>query len=64
MPRTVDVTFEPGESGPKSITIPIINDGLVEPIEEFKVVMVSSSEPAVKLGSPTSVNIYLQDDDG
>ncbi|XP_046846527.1 uncharacterized protein LOC124440255 isoform X4 [Xenia sp. Carnegie-2017] len=63
LPRTVDVTFEPGESGPKSITIPIINDGLVEPIEEFKVVMVSSSEPAVKLGSPTSVNIYLQDDD-
>jgi hypothetical protein len=46
------------------MTIPIIDDHLVEPTEKFKVNLVSSSEPSVKLGEPTSVNILLKDNDG
>ena len=64
VPQTVDITFEAGETGPKMMTIPIIDDHLVEPTEKFKVNLVSSSEPSVKLGEPTSVNILLKDNDG
>jgi hypothetical protein len=46
------------------MTIPIIDDLLVEPTERFKVNMVSSSVPAVKLGEPAAVNILLKDNDG
>ncbi|CAB4027156.1 Alkaline phosphatase, partial [Paramuricea clavata] len=63
VPRTVNITFQPGETGPKSMTIQIIDDHLVEPTEEFKVNLVSSSVPGVRLGEPTSVNIHLQDND-
>ena len=64
VPRTVNITFQPGETGPKSMTVQIIDDHLVEPTEEFKVNLVSSSVPGVRLGEPTSVNIHLQDNDG
>ncbi|XP_028398895.1 uncharacterized protein LOC114521039 isoform X22 [Dendronephthya gigantea] len=63
VPTIVEVTFEAGETGPKRITIPVIDDDLVEPTEEFKVNLISSSVPTVKLGEPTSVNIHLQDND-
>lgn len=64
VPTTVELTFEAGETGPKRITIPVIDDDLVEPTEVFKVNLISSSVPTVKLGDPTSVNIHLQDNDG
>ena len=64
VPKTVDFTFNPGETIPKRLVIDIIDDGLVEPTEEFKVKLISSSIPAVKLGEPASVNIHVRDNDG
>lgn len=46
------------------MTVPIVDDFLVEPTEKFKVKMITSSVPSVKLGKPTTVNINLQDNDG
>ena len=53
-PKTIDVTFQPGEKGPKSIPIDIIDDNVVEPLEEFTVSM-SSSSPGVTVGGPATV---------
>ena len=64
VPKTEDITFQAGETGPKTMRISIIDDRVVEPTERFKVNLVSSSDPAVKLGEPTSVNIILKDNDG
>ena len=55
-----EVTFQPGETGPKFVDIVLINDGNVEPIEEFTVSLASNS--SVILGNSSSVNIH--DDDG
>ena len=60
--RTVDVTFEPGETGPKEVEFEIVDDLLVENTESFQVSIVSSSVPAVKSGGPATVNI--RDNDG
>jgi hypothetical protein len=56
VPQTVDVTFQPGETGPKSIPINIIDDDVVESKEEFIVTM-SSSSPGVTVGEPATVII-------
>ena len=61
-PKTIDVTFQPGEKGPKSITINIIDDDDVETAEEFTVSM-SSSSPGVTLGEPATVVIQDNDND-
>ncbi len=60
--RTVDVTFEAGETGPKRVEFGIVDDSLVENTESFTVSMVSSSLSAVKPGEPSTVNIL--DNDG
>lgn len=60
--KTVDVTFEPGEKGPKSVVFDIVDDPSVELTENFKVSFASSSSAAVKLGDPATVNIL--DNDG
>ncbi|XP_028401134.1 uncharacterized protein LOC114524110 isoform X2 [Dendronephthya gigantea] len=54
-----DVTFQPGESGPKFVEIGLVNDNDDEPTERFTVSLSSNSRAI--LGEPTSVNI--QDDD-
>ena len=59
-PTTVDVTFQPGETGPKSIPINIVDDDVVEPTEEFTVTL-SSSSPGVTVGEPATV--FIKDND-
>lgn len=58
----MNVTFQPGEKGPKSVTFGIVDDRLVESQENFYVSFVSSLSDAVKLGDPAVINI--NDNDG
>ena len=60
--QKVNVTFQPGEKGTKSVTFDIIDDPLVEPTEQFKVAVIASSVPAVTWGEPIPINIL--DNDG
>ena len=60
--KTVDVTFEAGETGPKRVQFEIVDDSMVESTEAFTVSLVSSSLSAVKVGEPSTVNIL--DNDG
>lgn len=62
VPKEIDVTFAPGETGPKSIEIGVTDDETLENREAFQMSLISSSVPAVKLGQPSSVNIV--DNDG
>ena len=62
VPKKVNVTFQPGETGTKTVKIDVIDDDLVEATEEFQVAVVSTSVPAVTWGEPVSVNIL--DNDG
>lgn len=62
VPKEFELTFAPGETGPKSVEIDVLNDDLLENTEPFTVSLISSSVPAVKLGDPSTVNIL--DDDG
>ena len=55
-----NVTFQPGESGPKFVDIDLVDDRNVEPTETFTVSL--SSKSRAVLGKPSDVNI--QDDDG
>lgn len=57
---TKNITFQPGETGPKLIEIDVIDDDIVEPTEAFTVTLISPV--AVELGEPATVNII--DNDG
>ena len=59
--KTQNVTFYPGETGPMSIPIDIIDDKIVEETERF-IVFLSSKSPATTVGKPAFVNII--DNDG
>ena len=56
------MTFQPGETGPKEVEIDLFDDSLVEATESFNVRLVSTTNPAIQLGDPSSVNIL--DNDG
>ena len=60
-PKTQEVTFIPGDTGPKSVTVDVVDDDIVEPKEGFNVKL-SSTSPGVTLGEPAKVNIL--DNDG
>ena len=60
--KEVEVTFQPGETGPKDVEIDLFDDALVESTESFNVRLVSTTNPDIQLGDPTSVNIL--DNDG
>ena len=61
VPKTVDIVFQPGETGPKQVVFDVIDDKLNEPNEEF-IVFMSSSSPGVTVGGPAVV--VIQDNDG
>ena len=61
VPKTRNITFQPGETGPKLIEIDIVDDSIVEPPETFKISL-STSAPSVTVGKPAIVNI--SDNDG
>ena len=58
--ETVDITFAPGETGPKPIPVTLTDDKDVEPNEKFTVTMTSSS-PGVTVGEPATVMIKDND---
>lgn len=58
----MDVTFQPGEKGPKSVAFDILDDPLVESKEDFYVSFASSTSSAVTFGEQTVINI--KDNDG
>ncbi|CAB4044736.1 aggregation factor core MAFp3, isoform C, partial, partial [Paramuricea clavata] len=60
--REVDVTFQAGETGPKVVEIDLVDDLLVEAMESFNVSLVSTSNPAVSLENPATVNILDNDE--
>ena len=55
-----EVTFQPGETGPKVVDIALLDDSVDEPTKNFTVSL-SSDSPAI-LGRPSTV--YIEDDDG
>jgi hypothetical protein len=55
-----DVTFQPGETGPKLVEIRLVDDSVDESREKFTVFL--SSNSSAIMGGPSSVNI--EDDDG
>ena len=55
-----NVTFEPGEKGPKLVRIPLVDDADDEPTEKFAVSL--SSDARVILGEPASINIQDNDE--
>lgn len=58
--KEMNVTFQPGDTSPKSIPIHLIDDDVVEPREEFLVTL-SSSSPGITVGEPATV--FIKDND-
>ncbi len=56
------VTFTNGDTAPKSITVPIINDTLAEQSETFSVTLSAPTGGAL-LGTPATAIVTIQDDD-
>ena len=61
-PRSGTVTFANGDSSPKSLQIPLLDDGLSEPLEDFLVTL-SNVTGGADLGSPASTRVELTDDE-
>ena len=58
----VEITFQPGETGPKSIDIDTVDDQLLEDNEKFTVFLTTST-PGVKVKKPASVHIIDNEGD-
>ncbi|MBM3882429.1 MAG: hypothetical protein FJ387_22350 [Verrucomicrobia bacterium] len=58
---TDTLTFGPGERR-KEVPIPILNDGVKENLESFKLTL-SNPSGAAALGSPTTATVYIRDND-
>ena len=56
------ITFQPGETGPKSIDIDLVDDQLLEDTESFTVFL-TSPNPTVKTGKPATVRILDNEGD-
>ena len=53
-----EVTFQPGETGPKIIEYDLVEDAFTVPIQSFPVSLsLGSNTPGVKLGKPSAVKI-------
>lgn len=55
------ITFAPG-SAVATITVPIVNDSVIQPPQTFFVVLTGATNAS--LGSPASAAVTIQDDDG
>jgi hypothetical protein len=58
----IEITFQPGETGPKSINIDLVDDQVLEDTEKFTVFLTSST-PGVKVGKPATVRILDNEGD-
>lgn len=56
------LTWADGETGPKTFSIPILNDGLFEGSEGFSITL-SQPTGGATVGSPASASITIQNDD-
>ena len=54
--KPLEITFQPGETGPKSIDIDLVDDKILEDTEQFTVYLVPST-PGVTAGKPAAVRI-------
>ena len=55
------LTFEPGQTN-RWIIVPVLNDGLIETVETFWVILTLPGEGAV-LGTPTNATVRITDND-
>jgi subtilisin family serine protease len=55
------VSFAAGDSSPKTVTIPLVNDSFVEPNETFNVVLVNPQ--GATLAAPSTTTVTLTSDD-
>ena len=60
--KPIEITFQPGETGPKSIDIDIIDDNILEDTERFTAFL-RPSTPGVKAGQPATVEILDNEGD-
>lgn len=60
--KSANVTFQPGETGPKYVDIDLVDDLLVEQTESFGVSLSFTSDKSIQLGDPATINIL--DNDG
>ena len=58
---TNTLSFAPGERR-KVVPVPILNDGIKEGLENFKLTLSNPTGGAV-LGSPTTTTVYIRDND-
>ncbi|MBI2382306.1 MAG: carboxypeptidase regulatory-like domain-containing protein [Gammaproteobacteria bacterium] len=59
---SADLSWADGEAGAKTVEVTITNDGDVEAVESFSVVLSNASSPA-KLGDQTVANVTITSDD-
>ena len=60
-PQDEPTAFQPGESS-KTVQIPIIDDAVTESIERFSVTL-STTDPNASIGSPSTAEVAIRDDD-
>jgi Zn-dependent metalloprotease len=60
--RTGTLTWAAGESGVKTISVPITNDTIAEPTETFKVTL-SGVTPGTSIATPEATVLILDDDE-
>ncbi len=62
-PTPIVVSFADGETGPKVVNVPIVNDGLAEDLETFTVTLSMPTPGGTALGSPIAATVTILDDD-
>jgi hypothetical protein len=62
LPPSLTLNWAPGDTAPKFIQIPIVNDAVAEPNEAFTVTLVSTTGGAT-LGTTTTATVNIADDD-
>jgi len=62
MTRSGTLTWPPGDSAPKTITVPIVNDAVAESPESFKVNL-SGVSPGARIATPSATVLIVDDDE-
>ena len=62
MTRTGTLTWASGDSAPKNIAVPIVNDSIAESPETFKVTL-SNVTPGTRIATPSATVLIVDDDE-
>ncbi len=62
-PTSGTLTWADGESGPKSILVPVVSDAIYEGATESFSLALSNPQGGVTLGSPATISVSITDDD-